>query len=168
MSALIISTFHMGKWYHEMPQTITSRNCTYMMAPTFCSCQHQGRVQHLLFFILKSVHVGPSASHPRPLQGNSCVYGHGIGQHRFGSRALALDLPTFGISDFKGKAKWLFLARWMFCRLQICTWIKASVWGIAQWQKNKHLPKASPSTIVWWVLRDLPTVSGGKPASVKS
>lgn len=76
-----------------------------MMAPTFCSCQHQARVQHLLVFILRSVHMGPSALHLYPLLGDGCVYGHGIGLQGFGSIALALDLPTFSISDFKGRAK---------------------------------------------------------------
>ena len=76
-----------------------------MMAPTFCSCQHQARIQHLLFFTLRSVHMGPSAPQLCPLHADSCVYGHRIGLQGFGRRALALDLPTFSISDFKGKAK---------------------------------------------------------------
>lgn len=72
-----------------------------MMAPTLCSCQHQARIQHLLLLAVGSVHVGPSA----PLRVHSGVYGHCIGLQGFESRALALDLPTFSISDFKGKAK---------------------------------------------------------------
>lgn len=76
-----------------------------MMTPTFCSCQHQARIEHLLFFTLRSVYMGPSAPQLHPLCADSCVYGHRVGLQGFGSRALALDLPTFSISDFKGKAK---------------------------------------------------------------
>lgn len=71
------------------------------MAPTLCSCQHQARVQHLLLLTVRSVEVGASAHLPV----HSGVYGHCIGLQGLGSIALALDLPTFGISDFKGKAK---------------------------------------------------------------
>jgi len=49
--------------------------------------------------------MGPSAPQLCPLHVDSCVYGHRIGLQGFGSRALALDLPTFSISGFKGKAK---------------------------------------------------------------
>lgn len=72
-----------------------------MMAPTLCSCQHQARVQHVLLLAVRCVHMGPSAV----LGVHSGVYGHCVGLQGFGSRALALDLPAFSISDFKGKAK---------------------------------------------------------------
>lgn len=72
-----------------------------MVAPTLGSCQHQARVQHLLLLTVRSVHVGPSA----PLPVHCGVYGHCIGLQGLESRALALDLPTFSISGFKGKAK---------------------------------------------------------------
>lgn len=84
------------------------------MAPTLCSCQHQARVQHLLLLAVRSVHVGPSAALPV----HRGVYGHCIGLQGLESRALALDLPTFSISGFRGKAKVITSGMSSECKLK--------------------------------------------------
>lgn len=68
--------------------------------------------------------MSPSASHLRPLHADSCIYGHCIGLQGFGSRALALDLPTFSISEVKGKAKVIILLKIKAVVLSYCSMVK--------------------------------------------